>query len=64
MFGRLRSSATADTSAAAHAFIARGYVQKQAAGRELVQAIRQAVSAGTGPPEPTWAPPHSRDAEF
>jgi two-component system, NarL family, response regulator NreC len=32
---------------------ARGYVQKQAAGRELVRAIRNAM--GTPPAEPQWA---------
>jgi two-component system, NarL family, response regulator NreC len=36
---------------------ARGYVQKQAAGRELVRAIRDAAGRGTLPREPPWALP-------
>jgi len=34
---------------------ARGYVQKQAAGRDLVRAIRDAAGAGTPLREPPWA---------
>ena len=42
---------------------AKGYVQKQAAGKELVRAIREAVRGG-GPPEPSWAQPRRQTPEF
>jgi two-component system, NarL family, response regulator NreC len=42
---------------------AKGYVQKQAAGRELVRAIREAVT-GSGAPEPSWAHPRRKFPEF
>jgi two-component system response regulator NreC len=42
---------------------AKGYVQKQAAGRELVRAIRDAVTARARP-EPSWARPSRSRPEF
>ena len=42
---------------------AKGYVQKQAAGRELVRAIRDAVG-GIAPREPPWALPRRPSPGF
>ena len=43
---------------------ASGYVQKQAAGRELVRAIRDAADRGNAPAEPPWAVPRRRTPDF